>query len=115
MKTLLGRRGRLESRRFAYKATSKIIQGGNADILKYKLLETDKYLESIGDVANMLLTVHDSFVFQTPDTPEGVEIGENIMKIMTDVQGEPFNLSVPFTVDKGYGKNWKEASFGQDD
>ena len=112
VKTLLGRRGRLDDPRYAYKAVSKIIQGGNADIIKYKLLQIDEWLEAEGDKANLLMTVHDSFVWQAPATPEGRAISARIEKIMTDVQTEPFKLRVPFIVEVGKGKNWSEATYG---
>ena len=46
--TLLGRRGRLESKRYAYRAASKIIQGGCADILKQKMVDVHELLRSEG-------------------------------------------------------------------
>ena len=110
--TLLRRRCHLDNPRFAYKATSKIIQGGNADIIKYKLLEIDKWLEERGDMSHLLMTVHDSFVWQSPATEEGRQEAEAIVEIMGRVQCEPFNLRVPFTTDLDRGKNWSEASFG---
>lgn len=109
--TLLGRRGHMENSRLAYKAVSKIIQGGNADILKWKLAEVDQWLEETGDVAQMLLTVHDSFVFQAPDNKMGLTTAREIISTMEDVRNDPFNLKVPFKVDAGYGDNWAEASF----
>lgn len=112
VKTLLGRRCRIESARFAYRATSRIIQGGNADILKAKMLEIDLYLESVEDRSHLLMTVHDSMEYQTPDTPEGEKDSETIGRIMEDVQSPPYNLSVPFVTDMGKGKNWSEATFG---
>ena len=115
VKTLLGRRGRLESNKFAYKAVSKIIQGGNADIIKWKMLEIDKYFEAEGDVSHLLMTVHDSFLWQAPNTDAGRVQSNKVQKIMLDVQSEPFNLRVPFTVDFDEGKNWCEASFGPED
>ena len=113
IRTLLGRRGRLESPRFAYRAVSKIIQGGNADILKWKMLTLDLMCEARGDIVHLLMTVHDSFVWQAPDTPEGEAFSAEMVKAMEDVQGPPFNLSIPFIVDVGSGANWKEASFGE--
>lgn len=112
VKTLLGRRGRMEQRKFAYKATSKIIQGGNADIMKYKMVEIDKMLEANGDQSHLLMSVHDSFIWQSPDTPEGKAEAESIRDTMMDVRSEPFNLRVPFAVDFDMGRNWSEASFG---
>lgn len=112
VRTLLGRKGRMEAPRFNYKATSKLIQGGSADIMKYKLLQVDKMLEERGDPAHLLMTIHDSLEFQCPDTPEGEAIAEEILAVMADLQSEPFNLRVPFVVDVDSGKNWCEATFG---
>lgn len=110
IRTILGRRCRLEHPRFAYRAVSKIIQGGNADILKYKMLLMDEFCESVDDVVQMLMTVHDSFIFQAPD--DRPDLAEKMLEIMVDVQSEPFNLRVPFKADVDSGKDWAEASFG---
>lgn len=112
VKTLLGRHCRMDEKRFAYKATSKIIQGGNADIVKYKMVEVDKWLESEGDRTQLLMTIHDSFVWQAPQTPDGEADSNRLTEIMLDVRNEPFNLRVPFAVDCDKGKTWSEASFG---
>lgn len=112
VKTLLGRHCRLDNKRFAYKATSKIIQGGNADIMKYKMVEVDKWLDSEGDRTQLLMTIHDSFVWQAPDNEDGVADSNKIVSIMNDVRSAPFSLRVPFAVDCDHGKTWSEASFG---
>ena len=111
--TLLGRRGRLESPQYAYRATSKIIQGSNADILKWKFLEVDRICEDAGDIVQVLMTVHDSFNGQLQDTPEAWELFKHINKVMEDVQGEPFNMSVPFVVEGHEGPNWRVATYGK--
>ncbi len=111
VKTLLGRRCRLDEPRFAYRATSRIIQGSNADIVKWVILEIDKYLEQNGDQSHLLMTVHDSLVFQTPDGDSNIV--EIILNMMSAVQCEPFNLRVPFKVDIGSGKNWSIATYGE--
>lgn len=110
--TLLGRRCRLESPNFAYRATSKIIQGGNADILKYKMLQMDKMCEAGGDICQVQMTVHDSFNGQYQNTPEARQLFEEVEREMEQVQCEPFNLQVPFVVEGYEGKDWAEASFG---
>lgn len=112
VRTLLGRKCRLDDARFAYRATSRIIQGGNADIIKYKLLEVDEYLESIGDIVHLLMTVHDSVNWQAPIGPEGEAISAEIVRILTDVQGAPFNLKIPFIMDVGHGPSWAVATYG---
>ena len=110
--TLLGRRCRLESPRFAYRATSKIIQGGNADIVKYKLLQMDRMCEDEGDICHISMTVHDSFNGQYQDTPEAKKLFGEILTEMEEVQNDPFNLTVPFVVEGFEGQDWAEASFG---
>ena len=110
--TLLGRRCRLESARFAYRGTSKIIQGGNADITKYKLLEMDRYCEDNGDKCRVLMTVHDSYNGQYENSEEGRRQFAEILRIMPEVECEPFNLTVPFVIEGFEGADWAEASFG---
>jgi len=114
IKTILGRRGRLEQPRFAYRAVSKIIQGSNADILKYFMLVLDEWLEEGGDIVHLLMTVHDAFEFQNPATPEGRAIAVEMLDRAVKVQKPPFNLAVPFVLDSGWGDNWAEATFGAD-
>lgn len=111
--TLLKRRCRLEDPRFAYRGTSKIIQGSNADIIKWKLLEADRMCENSGDIVQVLLTVHDSFAGQFQDTKEARELFEHIEERLVSVQEPPFNLSVPFMLDGNEGGDWSEATFGR--
>lgn len=112
VRTILGRICHLDDRRFAYRATSKIIQGSNADIIKYKMLEADKYLESQGDEAQLLMTVHDAFQHQVPKGAKGERIAKELVEIWCDVNSDPINLSVPFTMDVGHGPDWATATFG---
>lgn len=110
--TLLGRRCRLEEPRFAYVGTSKIIQGSNADIVKYKLLEADRLCEDSGDIVQVNMTVHDSFNGQFQDTPEARKLFDEMVAQMAEVQNDPFNLSVPFVLEGTEGRNWAEATYG---
>jgi len=112
VKTILGRRCRLEQARFAYRGTSRIIQGSNADILKERLLACDKYLESQGDLIHLLMTVHDSIEYQKPMGAEGDRQRAEMRALMVDVQSAPYNLRVPFVMDSGQGRNWAEATYG---
>lgn len=114
VKTILGRRARLDDRRFAYKATSRIIQGGNADIMKYKIVQIDTWLESQGiDYAWLVMTIHDSLMWMAEDSERGREVSKTIAEMMADVQSEPFNMRVPFEVEVDCGHNWAEATFGK--
>lgn len=114
VKTILGRRCRLEHPRFAYRGTSKIIQGSNADIMKLKLLEADRMCEDNGDIVQILMTVHDSFNGQYQETPEAKALFEKIMAHIAEVQIEPYNLRVPFLLEGEEGPNWSVATFGGD-
>lgn len=114
VRTILGRRRRFPDERFAYRAANSIVQGGSADIMKYKLVQLDRYLESnnLEDECQMLLTIHDSVVFEIVE--ERLEHYISLIEgILTDVQGSPFNLRIPFTVDYGYGFDWSIASYGE--
>ena len=110
VRTMLGRRCNLNRKDLAYQAVSRIIQGAGADIIKYKLLEADKMCEADGDEVNILITIHDSFVFQA--APEKEEFVAELIKRMSSVQEPPFNMTVPFLMDVGQGENWAIASYG---
>jgi DNA polymerase I-like protein with 3'-5' exonuclease and polymerase domains len=110
VRTMLGRRCNLKDPKFAYQAVSRIIQGSGADIIKYKLLEADKMCEADGDEVNVIMTIHDSFVFQAP--PEKQEFVDQLIARMSSVQEDPFNMRVPFLMDVGKGENWAIASYG---
>jgi len=110
--TLLGRMCRLDEARFAYKATSRIIQGGNADIVKFKLLQADRLLESEGDIVQLLMTIHDSFLWQGAKDDKSQRIMAELRAMFVDVQSDPFNLRVPFKLDIGGGDNWAIATYG---
>lgn len=114
VRTILGRRARVSPHdsRF-YVASNRIIQGGAADITKWALLQIDLRLEAEGDISHLLMTVHDSIVWQSPDGD--TETPKWIAKLMTGLNGPPFNLTVPFTVDLTSGKTWAEVKFGKEE
>lgn len=111
--TKIGRRGHWQGKPRDNTGPSKIIQNGAADVMKWKLVEMDMYLESQGDLDHMLFSVHDSAVFQTRANAEGRAARAHLLVLMADVQSEPFNLIVPFKCDLDTGANWAEASFGK--
>ena len=113
VKTILGRRCRLDDARFAYRGASRVIQGSNADILKYKMLEADEYIESQGDQLELLMTVHDSINWQSPKGAEGERQNREMLALCSEVQTDPFNLRVPFVMDVGKGPNWAIATYGE--
>lgn len=114
VKSVLGRRLRMDERRFAYRAVSKIIQGSNADIIKYKMLLCDEFIESnnLEENIQILATVHDSLAWQNTMDKIGRDAAAAMVRICCDVQTPPFDLKVPFIMDVGRGANWSEATYG---
>jgi len=108
IRTLLGRIAHVDFD-FAYKAVSRIIQGGGADISKTVLLRICQFAETCPQPIDILMTVHDSFMFQCePDAPI-----KEMVALMEDLQTPPFNLKVPIPVEVGRGLDWAEASYGE--
>ena len=111
IRTVLGRQCHSEAPQFAYKAVSKLIQGSNADIMKLKLVQLDKYYESLPEPRPYLLaTIHDAAISEVPTTDECHPMLHRAREIMLDV-GPPIDLSVPFAIDRSFGRTWSEASF----
>lgn len=112
VKTILGRRARFPDPRWAYRAANRIVQGGSADILKYKLVELDDWLvrENLESQVMMLLNIHDAVLFDIDDSVLE-DVKPQIKSIMEGTSRPPFSLSVPFVVDYKSGKNWKEATY----
>lgn len=111
--TLLGRRARFNDMRFAYRGANRIIQGGSADIVKWKMVELNRWIEenNYDEVVHMLVQVHDSLLFQIhKDYQHLIPI---IEKMFISVQEPPFNLRVPFASEYHIGDNWSEASYGK--
>ncbi len=98
--TILGRRARFTNPNYSYRAANRIVQGGSADILKYKMVEIEENIcaDGLQDQIRMLVTIHDSILFEVET--------ENL-------QCDPFNLRVPITTEYKYGANWAEATYGK--
>lgn len=112
VRTILGRRRRFPDPRWAYRAANAIVQGGSADIMKWKLVEIDRYLvkNNLEEVCNMLLTIHDSIVFEIHNDYK--HLIETLKDIMERVQVKPFDLKVPFIAEWKAGDNWASATYG---
>lgn len=112
VRTILGRRARFPNPRFSYRAANRIIQGSSADILKWKMVEIDRWIKekNYQDVVQMVLNIHDALLFQIHK--EYVHLVPEIAKLFASVQEAPFNLRVPFHADYHTGNNWSEASYG---
>lgn len=112
--SLLGRRARLADPDKDYTATNRLLQCGNADIIKTKMVEVGEFLEAQGrpDCIDMLNSIHDDLCFQF-EGPEGYELFDECGKIMTAFgEGDIINLDgMPIPIDEGIGDDWAEATY----
>ncbi len=113
VETLLGRRLYVpdirsrngQSRQYAERtAINAPMQGTAADIIKLAMIAVDRWLDSSGVPARMIMQVHDELVFEVAEGHEA-EATRHIRRLMT----EAVELSVPLIVDVGSGSNWDEA------
>lgn len=80
------------------------IQGSEADIIKVAMIRIHRRLETEGLRSKMILQVHDELNFSVfPDEKDAVE------RIVREEMENACPLSVPLTVDCGWGNNWLEA------
>ena len=80
------------------------LQGSAADIIKRAMIKVPGALADAGLKARMLLQVHDELLFEVP-RDEADKTAALAKKVMEDAA----HLSVPLTVETGFGKNWTEA------
>lgn len=108
VRSILGRRARLDSVRYSYRAVSRIIQNGGGDHNKTCMLRACQYEDAYPDKIQILLGIHDSIVWQR-DPGHDVK---PFIAILENVPHEPqFNLSVPIPFEVGSGPNWGAASY----
>jgi len=80
------------------------IQGSAADIIKIAMNQIYQELNKTSLKSRLLLQVHDELVFET--TTDELE---QLITLVKDKMEKAYLLSVPLTVEVGYGKNWLEA------
>ena len=80
------------------------IQGGAADIVKMAMNKVFERLNEGHFKSKMLLQVHDELVLEVPN-----EEVDQVRDLLKETMEEIVNLSVPFIVEVGVGKNWAEA------
>lgn len=114
IKSLLGRRARYRDK--AYVAVNRMLQCGNADILKLKMVECDDYIRDQGNGSiDLINNVHDALDFQFEDSERGMKHYHNCLDIMVDFGPEAvIKLDVPIEVDEGTGPNWAIATYGEE-
>ena len=109
VRSVLGRRARLDDPKYCYRAISRIVQNSGGDHIKTCLLRACEFEEANPQV-KILLTIHDSVMWQREtgfDTSELVQTMENVVN-------EPdFNLGIPIPFEIGTGLDWATASYGK--
>lgn len=94
----------------AYKAVSRIIQNSGGDHMKTALLRACQYEDAYSQYIEILLSIHDSTIWQRDPSHSPKEL----VGIIENVAHEPqFNLKVPIPVELGSGLHWGEASYGE--
>jgi len=107
VKTLLGRRAYCDDPRFAYRAVSRIIQNTGGEHIKICLLRACQYEDAHPNDVQLLLTIHDSLLWQRNpghDPSELLRLVENV--------GNELGVSVPLPFGLGSGPDWAKASYG---
>ncbi len=95
------RNTRLQGERLAVNSP---IQGTAADIIKIAMIRISRRLVRESLKARMILQVHDELLFELPEM-ELEAVKEVVRQEMEGAGG----LSVPLSVEMGYGRNWAEA------
>lgn len=85
-------------------AISSPVQGSAADIIKYSMIEIDKFLNSNKLKTKMVMQIHDELVFELCKDEKNFVI-ENVKKIMENIAG----FDVPLVANYKSGGNWLEA------
>jgi DNA polymerase-1 len=80
------------------------MQGTGADLIKLAMLRTHERIVEERWPVQMLLTVHDELVFESPPDIADM-VGAALKKEMESV----YKLDVPLEVDIGIGSNWADA------
>ena len=112
--SLLRRQARLDDPNQAYKAVNRLLQIGNADIIKKAMVDIDKHYEENGDEVKLLNTVHDSLSSSVPKTERGRKIAEHGLRLFTNFgPGRGFPMTVPMACDYAYGDTWAEATYNK--
>jgi DNA polymerase I-like protein with 3'-5' exonuclease and polymerase domains len=107
VKSILGRKARLESRRFSYQGVSRVIQNSGGDHNKMCVLRACQYEDAHPDRIQILMPIHDSIIWQR----DPGHSPKDFVAALENVANE-FKLSVPIPFEVGSGANWSIASYG---
>jgi DNA polymerase-1 len=113
--SLKGRLARLEHSSKDYLAINRLLQCGNADIVKEAMVRIDSHLEAEGDEVAILNTVHDALGLQADSrNKKHRKIMQEALRLFTDYgPDEKYStyLRVPMAAEYGIGNNWAEATY----
>ena len=113
IKSLLGRRARLLDPNKDYTAVNRLLQVGNADAIKLKMVQIDDYLESEGrPPLDILVNIHDALESQF--SKDAWHHRNKVLEIMQDFgPDQPIHIpGLPIRVEPGVGANWGDATYG---
>jgi DNA polymerase I len=111
--TIFGRKRRIDDinssnvnvRNFAQRAAVNTpIQGSAADLIKLAMIKMEAALEKNNLNSQMLLSVHDEIIFETP-----FEEKDQLIDLAKEVMENVHPLKVPLKVNFGTGENWAQA------
>lgn len=85
-------------------AVNAPIQGTAADVIKISMIGIDRKIQEAGLKSRMVLQIHDELLFDTC-----ADEAERLKRLVADEMENVISLSIPLTVECGYGKNWLEA------
>lgn len=85
-------------------AVNAPIQGTSADIIKLAMIGVARRMEEEGLRSRMVLQIHDELLFDTCE-----EEAETLKALVVEEMENVITLSIPLTVECGYGKDWLEA------
>lgn len=109
VRSILGRKARLETSKWAYKGVSRVIQNSGGDHIKTCILRACQYEDAYPDKVQILLSIHDSAMWQRDPGHSPKEL----VRVMENVPHEPqFNLRLPIPFEVGSAVNWADASYG---
>lgn len=86
VRNLYGRKYNVDSSS-SYKTTNYLVQGSGADMVKEKLMETQKYIDESGVDAHIILTVHDEIIFEIKASQATKKFLQGIKAIMENHHG----------------------------
>lgn len=112
VKSILGRKARLESSKYAYQGVSRVIQNSGGDHIKTCILRACQYEDAHPEAVQILLSIHDSIMWQRDPAHSPKEL----VALLENVPHEPqFNVAlhmVPIPFEVGSAKDWATASYG---